>query len=160
MSLTPDQKQRVAPIIEAPPRTECSCAACVQCCKEQPGPLAPGDYERIRDHLQLDDKAARDLFRSSEGALVELKETGHQHRRRTIVPVYNRHRRRCTFLGDDDRCTIHAVKPAGCAIFDTHMDQGSSQARSYWLVVQQGDLAYQELRRQLKVADHYRPRHY
>lgn len=29
------------------PRTVCACHDCVQCCKKQPGPLAPGDFERI-----------------------------------------------------------------------------------------------------------------
>lgn len=153
---------RPPPIIEAPQRTECACAACVQCCKEQPGPLAPGDYERIRDRMQVDDAGARALFRSSEGALVQLRVDGAvvQRRQRTIVPLYDRRHRRCVFLGADDRCAIHEVKPAGCAIFDTHMDKGAAEARSYWLLMQQSDPGYQELRKQLKVADHYRPRRY
>jgi len=148
-----------APIIEAPKRTECACATCVQCCKDQPGALAPGDYERIRDHLRLTDAEARELFRSSEGAVVQTADL-HQRRQRTIVPLYNRHRRRCVFLSDDDKCGIHEVKPAGCAMFDTHMDAGKSHAISYWLIMQQADAAYQERRRELKISDHYKPKRY
>lgn len=84
----------------------------------------------------------------------------HHRRQRTIVPLYNRHRRRCVFLGDDDKCGIHEVKPAGCSMFDTHMDAGKSHAISYWLVMQQSDAAYQELRRALKISEHYKPRSY
>lgn len=146
-----------------PPRTECACTACTQCCKEQPGPLAPGDLEKIRAHLpHLTTEQFLAQFRSSDGALIQLKVDGKvvQRRQRTIVPLYNRHRRACVFLGADDKCTIHAVKPAGCAIFDTHMDKGSAEARSYWLVMQQADAEYQETRRSLKVSDHYKPRAY
>jgi len=148
---------------ETPPRTECDCTACTQCCKEQPGPLAPGDLEKIRAHLpHLTNDQFLGLFRSSDGALVQLRGADGvvvQRRQRTIVPLYHRHRKACVFL-DNDKCSIHAVKPAGCAIFDTHMDKGSAEARSYWLVMQQADDDYQEQRRQLKVSDHYRPRSY
>lgn len=148
---------RMPSIIEAPPRTECSCAACVQCCKERPGPLAPGDLENIRAHQpHLTTAEFLAQFRSSEGALVQLRDDQgvvRQRRQRTIVPHYDRRRKRCVFLGDDDRCTIHAVKPAGCAIFDTHMNKGAADARSYWLLMQQSDAAYQEQRKQLKISD-------
>lgn len=151
------QQRRMPGIVEPPPRTECSCADCVQCCKTRPGPLAPGDLERIRAHQpHLPTKEFLEQFRSSDGAVVQFKDADgvvRQRRLRTIVPAYNRHRRRCVFLGDDDRCTIHAVKPTGCAIFDVHMDKGTADARSYWLVMQQQDAAYQESRRQLKVSD-------
>lgn len=159
VKLTGVNATRQAPIIQAPTRTECACSACVQCCKDQPGSLAPGDFERIRDHLRLTDVEARELFRSSDGAVVQTTDL-HQRRLRTIVPLYHRHRRRCVFLGDDDKCGIHEVKPAGCSMFDTHMDAGKSHAISYWLVMQQSDAAYQERRRELKISDHYKPKRY
>lgn len=79
-------------------------------------------------------------------------------RQRTIVPFYNRHKKRCVFLGLDDKCNIHPVKPMGCAALDTHMDQGKAHAISYWLVMHQSDEGYQALRRELKISDHYKPK--
>lgn len=154
--------RRQAPIIEAPPRTECACATCTQCCKDQPGSLAPGDFEAIREHLQLTDDAIRAAFRSSEGALVQLQVDGRTviRRQRTIVPLYVRREKRCIFLDHQDRCKVHAVKPAGCAMFDTHMDKGAADARSYWLLMQQSDEGYQALRRTLKISEHYKPKAY
>jgi len=124
----------VTTIIQPPPRTECTCTACVDCCKEQPGALGPRDYHRIQQHLQLDDAAMAEKFRSSDGALVQDSATNRTFRVRTIVPLYERRAKRCTFLGADDRCTIHAVKPAGCAMFDTHQQKPVALARSLWLI--------------------------
>ena len=145
-------------IIQPPPRTECTCKDCVDCCKEQPGALGPRDYRRIQQHLQLEDKAMAEKFRSSDGALVQDSATNRTFRVRTIVPLYDRRAKRCVFLGADDRCTIHAVKPAGCAMFDTHQKQPEAIARSLWLVREQQDVEYQQLRQTLKVSDHYKPR--
>ena len=98
-------------VIGGPRPTECACSECVKCCKEQPGALGPGDYERIREKLAQWDVSH--LFRSSDGALVHDSETNRTFRVRTIVPLYDRRKKRCVFLGDDDRCTIHSVKPMG-----------------------------------------------
>lgn len=151
------EEPRIGSIVERPPNTECACTACVQCCKTRPGPLAPGDLTRIRAFQpHLPTKEFLEQFRSSDGALVQLRDGQgivRQRRQRTIVPHYDRRKKRCVFLGDDDRCTIHAVKPTGCAIFDMHMDKGAADARSFWLVMQQADTGYQQERQQLKVSD-------
>jgi len=146
-------------VIGGPRPTECSCAECVKCCKDQPGALGPGDFERIRAYLpHLTNAEFVEKFRSSDGALVHDSETNRTFRVRTIVPLYDRRKKRCVFLGDDDRCTIHSVKPIGCGLFDTHMDHGTAIARTLWVVKEQQDESYQELRRTLKVTDHYKPR--
>lgn len=148
-------KQEAA-VIGRPSPTECACAQCVQCCKEQPGSLLPGDYEKIREFLGQSDVSH--LFRSSDGALVQDEKSGRQFRVRTIVPLYDRRAKRCIFLGSDDRCTIHAVKPGGCGLVDTHMSRPIAMVRSVWIIKQQQDEEYQELRKTLKVTDHYRPK--
>lgn len=146
-------------VLGAPSPTECACKTCVQCCKEQPGALIPGDFEKIRAYLpHVPTSEFIEMFRSSDGALVGDSGTGRQFRVRTIVPLYDRRKKRCVFLGDDDRCTIHAVKPAGCALFDTHMGTPLAAMRSAWVVRQQQDEDYQALRKTLKVTDHYKPK--
>jgi Fe-S-cluster containining protein len=145
-------------VLGGPRPTECSCAECVKCCKDQPGALGPGDYERIREKLAQPDVSH--LFRSSDGALVHDSDTKRTFRVRTIVPLYDRRAKRCVFLGADDRCTIHEVKPMGCGLFDTHMDNATAMARTLWVVKEQQDEKYQELRRTLKVTDHYKPRRF
>lgn len=56
----------------------------------------------------------------------------------------------CVFLDGDDRCTIHAVAPAGCAMFDTHMGLVEAQRRGLALVVSQCGDEYQALRLRMK----------
>lgn len=139
-------------------RTTCSCATCIQCCKEQPGPLVPGDFERIRDHLGLTDTEARAYFWSSPGSLVMDTSTGRQSWIRSITPKYVRGR--CVFLDAEDRCRVHAVAPAGCAIFDTHQTREVAHTRMLWCVKEQLQPGYQELRKSLDVATHSKPRGY
>lgn len=137
-------------------RTKCVCSDCVACCYRQPGPLAPGDFERIQAHLGVDDAAMRKLFRKSPGALVFNFATGKTYRIGTITP--HRAAGRCVFLDKNDRCSIHEVAPAGCAYFDTHMRDPDATTRSNWLAKAQTDPEYQKLRDTLAPATSYKPR--
>jgi Fe-S-cluster containining protein len=136
-------------LLDAPPfpRTTCACADCIECCTRQPGPLAPGDLERIAAHLGQPVRVAALKFWASPGALVMHSQTRQTFRIGSITP---RHvDGRCVFLDADDRCTIHAVAPMGCSHFDTHQDLAEGTRRSMWLARQQLDPAYQSLRRTL-----------
>ena len=139
-------------------RTSCACSSCVSCCKEQPGSLDAEDFPRIAAHLGLSWEETAQLFWSSPGAQVQNTETGLIVRVRTITPRLDHGR--CVFLDEQDRCSIHDVAPFGCRMFDTHMGSREAQKRSLWLVRSQMSTDYQDLRKQLPVANSYRPRAY
>jgi Fe-S-cluster containining protein len=136
-------------------RTVCACSECRACCHEQPGHLIPGDFERIATHLGLEVRSAKRLFVASRGALVQSSLTGRTFRIGTITPAFDSLRRRCVFLDDEDRCTIHAVAPFGCTHFDTHMRAAEGQRRSVWglRLIQQEQPDYDKLRSELKLSD-------
>ena len=144
-------------------RTVCACENCRACCKRQPGSLVPGDLERIALYTSKTqglpyevafEQVKKQLW-ASPGALVLNTATGRVERVGTITPRYRKGR--CVFLDENERCTIHAVAPAGCAYFDTHMPRGQAQMRSAWLVTQQQHPDYQKLRDSLPYATHYKP---
>lgn len=139
-------------------RTVCACAGCTQCCHRQPGSLAPGDYERIQAYLGKTDEEMKELFWASPGAIVLNMATDQFRRVGTITP--QRHKSRCVFLNDEERCTIHEVAPVGCAYFDTHMGVREAQERSQWLVHSQQSGEYQKLRSTLPYAKSYKPGRY
>ena len=140
------------------PRTTCGCAECVRCCHEQPGCLVPGDMEKIAAHLGQTVEQIKPMFWASPGALLMNSQTRQTWRVGTITPRYDKQRQRCVFLDDADRCTIHAVAPAGCALADVHMDMVRGRQLGMWMVNQQSSPAYQALRDTLTMADHYKPR--
>lgn len=140
-------------------RTVCACKQCTACCKRQPGSLAPGDYERIQGYTQMTDEEMRAKFWASPGALVR-KHDGTVVRIGTITPRFDRRKKACVFLDDNDRCTIHAVAPWGCAYCDTHQSWSDGQQRSNWLAGAQRDKDYQALRNTLPYAQHYKPTRY
>src|SRR5262245_58062180 len=113
-------------------RTTCACADCVSCCRDQPGSLAAGDLGRIAAFLKQSIRVTSVKFWAGRGALVANSLTGQRARIGTITPKLVRGR--CVFLGADDRCTIHEVAPAGCALFDTHMSAETARPRSLWLM--------------------------
>lgn len=76
----------------------------------------------------------------------------------TITPDYDHVKRRCVFLTDAGLCSIHPVKPHGCAHFDPHMPFQEGHDRAVELLVQQSTPAYQALRATLAPATLYRPR--
>jgi len=139
-------------------RTSCACTACVACCHRQPGPLVPGDLEKIAAHLGEPVEVAKAHFWASGGALVQDQRTGRQFRIGSITPRLVRGR--CVFLDDADRCRVHAVAPFGCAYFDTHMSAAEGQRRGTWLALQQQDDDYQAVRRTLPFATSYKPKGY
>ena len=140
-------------------RTSCACNECVACCKRQPGPLAPGDFERIAAHLGEDRQTAKLHFWASPGALVMDRETGVQRKIGTITPRFVKGR--CVFLDEQDRCAIHPVAPFGCAMFDTHMRAPEAAMRGQWLAYQQDtDEEYKRLRSELPFASTYKPTGY
>jgi Fe-S-cluster containining protein len=137
-------------------RTTCACAECTKCCKRQPGPLAPGDFERIQKHLGASDEEMRSMFWASPGAILKNLLTGESARIGTITPRYAKGR--CVFLDENDRCKIHGVSPFGCAFFDTHMSYDEGMRRSVWLAQQQAaDPTYKQLRDSLPYATHHKP---
>jgi Fe-S-cluster containining protein len=140
------------------PRTTCSCADCVRCCHDQPGSLAPGQLEAIAEYLQQPVRVAALSFWASPGALLANTQTGQTYRIGTITPRLKAGR--CVFLSADDRCTIHAIAPAGCALFDTHMTAQEAHPRSLWLARAQAQPEYQSLRRTLRTAERSRPKSY
>jgi Fe-S-cluster containining protein len=140
-------------------RTTCACERCTACCKRQPGPLAPGDFERIVDYIAKTQNCSREIalsqaktqFWASPGCIVKDWK-GDTFRIGTITPRYARGR--CVFLDENDRCKIHEVAPFGCSHFDTHMSQHEAMARSSWLAREQQGEEYQALRASLPYATH------
>jgi len=141
------------------PRTTCACVKCVQCCKRQPGPLVPGDLERIAEFRGETLDEAKKNFWASPGALVKDM-MGTVGRVGTITPKYDRRKKRCVFLDDNDRCTIHPVAPAGCGLFDVHMPVAEAHERSLWVIRQQMTPEYKALRDSLPYATHHQPQNY
>lgn len=138
-------------------RTACACDACVECCKEQPGPLAPGDLERIAAHLGISAEYARVYFWASPGAVVADSRAGQLRTIGTITPRMEAGR--CIFLDAHDRCRVHPVAPFGCACFDTHMGTAQWRRRSSILhAAIERDAGYQAERAALSPATSWRPR--
>ena len=147
-------------------RTTCACDRCRACCKRQPGAFAHGEIERLVEHIAEKQKCGRELaFQfvkaqvwASPGALVKDTSTGRTHRIGSITPRFKRGR--CVFLDENERCTIHAVAPFGCAMFDTHMDNATAHPRSVHLALSHTNPDYQRLRNELPMASHYKPNSY
>jgi len=112
--------------------------------------------ERIAEHLGLSMRVTALKFWASPGALLMNTATGSTFRVGTITP--RKVHGKCIFLDDDDRCTIHAVAPAGCSYFDTHQSREEGMPISKWVVGLQAQPEYQSLRRTLVKATSYNPR--
>jgi Fe-S-cluster containining protein len=142
-------------------RSTCACEHCVACCKRQPGSLIDGDFERIVEFTAKKQNWSFEValewvkkhLWASPGALVMTQDG--LHRVGSITPQMRKGK--CVFLDDNDRCTIHAVSPFGCAYYSTHMPAGQAQERSVFAVRSQVQPAYQALRNQLPYARSYKP---
>jgi len=129
-------------------RTVCACERCKACCKIQPGPLAPGDLERIAEFLGETPEQAKEHFMASAGCVARLRD-GRVVRIGSITPK-RKADGSCVFLDKDKRCMIHPVAPFGCAYFDVHMDKDEGLKRSGWLAMKQAtDREYRRLRAEL-----------
>src|SRR5262245_12204685 len=98
-------------------RTMCACRACVANCRFVPGRLIPADLHRIAEYLNESDltRFALDNLLASPGAIIYTRNG--LIRIRTLVPA-RRADGACRFLTAEDRCSIHAVSPYSCAMFD------------------------------------------
>jgi Fe-S-cluster containining protein len=119
-------------------RTTCACADCVAECKKQSGSLIPGDMEKISAFLG---EPVEPYLVASRGSLVMDMRTWQTKWIGSITPKMENGR--CVFLDENDRCKIHPVSPAGCALFDTHMGMVDGQKRAVWLAMQMDTEDYQ-----------------
>jgi uncharacterized protein len=90
------------------------CTRCANCCKTMPPGVSAEDGARIAAHLGMSQEAFTATY------LVADPEEGGD--RMKAVP--------CPFLGDDDRCTIYAVRPQACREFP-HTDKEGFTGRTY-----------------------------
>src|SRR5215471_17766846 len=110
-------------------RTECACRACVVNCHFVPGSLIPADLHRIAEYLNESDltRFALDNLLASPGAIIYTRDG--LIRIRTLVPA-RRADGACRFLTAEDRCSIHAVSPYSCAMFDCKQSREEADALS------------------------------
>ncbi len=111
-------------------RTECACVECTMNCRFVPGYLVPADVERISRHLGYNNvfKFALENLAASPGATVMSAEDGRIFQIPTLVPQ-RKPDGSCKFL-QNNSCTIHAVSPYGCALFDAHQSSAEANRRS------------------------------
>jgi Fe-S-cluster containining protein len=110
-------------------RTECACRACVVNCRFVPGSLIPADLHRIAKYLNESSltRFALDNLLASPGAIIYTRSG--PVRIRTLVPA-RRADGACRFLTAEDRCSIHAVSPYSCAMFDCKQSKEEADALS------------------------------
>lgn len=107
-------------------KCECTCRACIDCCKRKPGWFAPGEAEKAAAYMGLtlqeffQKYLVVDSWGNNEGADTLVlspasdENTPGQYDSRWGTTG------RCVFLLADERCAIHPVKPLECAL--THHD--------------------------------------
>jgi hypothetical protein len=110
-------------------RTVCACSICVTNCHFVPGSLIPADLHRISEYLGESDltRFALDNLLASPGAIIFTR--GRLIRIRTLVPA-RRADGVCHFLTAGDICSIHAVSPYSCAMFDHSQSREVADALS------------------------------
>jgi Fe-S-cluster containining protein len=122
-------------------RTTCACPEDVANCKRRPGPLVPSDLAPITDLLikmGVPPDQVPTLFRATPGATMARITPGPSgadvefFKVPSISPA-TIDGSRCIFLMKNDRCLIHAVAPAGCALFDVHQSADEANRRSLWM---------------------------
>lgn len=117
------------------PRTTCACDVCSVGCRTCPGPLIPGDLERIAAYrgVTAPDEVrrfAKQYFCASEGGKFAKIIRGAM--RVFTVPTVTPQQRSdgtCVFL-EDGKCSIHPVSPYGCSHYDTHMPKLQADERT------------------------------
>lgn len=107
--------------------SDCACRECVGACRRTPGWFAPGEAEKAAALLGMAfaeftrKYLIRDYWSTRRDSIevlapVKLGPDGHPLQEPGSVATfgYAFERGRCAFLGDDDRCGIHAAKPREC----------------------------------------------
>jgi len=93
-----------------------------------------------------------DSLRASKGAIVG-DASGQLYRIGTITPAV-REDGACVFLTEDNRCSIHAVAPFGCAYFSEHDEKRQADIYSLWsLRLIAGTPAYETARQTIAARD-------
>jgi Fe-S-cluster containining protein len=116
-------------------RTVCACETCVDFCK-RPAHLIPADIKRIGEFLVKEGRVdvaadASQFLRASNRTKVGIL-TSRGLEIVTLPTITPRvENGACVFL-KDNRCTIHAVAPFGCAFFDAHMPNDEANDRVKW----------------------------
>ncbi len=112
-------------------RTECACRECQENCRRIPGYLIPDDIERISRHLGYTNigEFAFDYLLASPGATV-MGAGGRIFQIPTLVPRRKEEDHSCAFLDPNGCCSIHAVSPFGCAMFDCRQSHEEANRRS------------------------------
>jgi hypothetical protein len=106
----------------------CSCKTCVLNCKVLPGYLIPADLDRmVPPGVDPFDWAEVNLV-ASPGAIVK-ESSGKISRIPTLCPA-TKPDGSCINLTSDDRCSIHANAPFGCAFFHCKMTKQESDRLS------------------------------
>ncbi|MBD3313173.1 hypothetical protein GF345_01900 [Candidatus Woesearchaeota archaeon] len=87
-----------------------TCSACGHCCRHGSGALARGDLKKIADKLGMTEKEVKERYleNSRKFHTVLLKPK--------LIKEEGRPYGRCVFLGPENKCSIHDVKPLQCAI--------------------------------------------
>ncbi len=85
-------------------RTGCSCKACQECCKREPGWFVPEEVAVAAAYLELSESEFVKRF------CEEHVEDGV----RALSPARKPGKSECIFLSRDGLCEIHAVKPYEC----------------------------------------------
>ena len=111
-------------------RTMCACPDCTINCQHIPGYLVPADVQRIARYLGYTNvgEFAFDNLLASVGATV-MNAEGRVFQIPTLVPQ-RKADGSCKFLDAEGRCSIHAVSPYGCAMFDAHQASEEADRRS------------------------------
>jgi len=85
-------------------RTGCSCEACKECCRREPGWFVPEELPIAAKYLGL----------SEQEFISRLCEEHIEDDVRAFSPARKPGRTECVFLSRDGLCEIHEVKPYEC----------------------------------------------
>lgn len=102
-------------------KESCTCKHCVGACTNHPGWMTPGQVERMAEFLKLTPQELFDQYLVADtyydrfdGSTLVLRPAQAHDTPGTAIQGW-KHPGRCTFLGDDNRCKVHQVKPKECA---------------------------------------------
>jgi Fe-S-cluster containining protein len=119
------------------------CTGCGNCCKEPLLPLTAGDVRRISEHTG--DKP-KDFIRWVDRHGIEMDDEPEGFvvlRQGKRVMVLRHEGGGCTYLGDDNRCTIYKARPLGCRIFPFDPTFGKDGKLRHLKLIQAADCLYE-----------------